>query len=163
MKLSDSPVEFEVCQHLLVYDAVIALLTPTGASIWKERPRIKSSLFNRGVFAAICWHLWCFQVDTLQWTGNSEDSDKATAAQAGGEKKSCAHNKYKRRGEVIFHRSELAEAVNTLLLRLRTQSDPATSVSLMPLPRLTSLKSNSLCETISQCTRNQLDCMPTRR
>lgn len=36
---------------------------------------------------------------------------------------------------VIFHRSELAEAVNTPLLRLRTQSDPATSVSLMPLPR----------------------------
>ena len=33
-----------------------------------------------------CWHLWCFQADTLQWTGNSEDSDKATAAQAGGEK-----------------------------------------------------------------------------
>lgn len=33
-----------------------------------------------------CWHLWCFQPDTLQWTGNSEDSDKATAAQAGGEK-----------------------------------------------------------------------------
>lgn len=36
---------------------------------------------------------------------------------------------------VIFHRGELAEAVNTLLLRLRTQSDPATSVSLMPFPR----------------------------
>lgn len=36
---------------------------------------------------------------------------------------------------VIFHRGELAEAVNTPLLRLWTQSDPATSVSLMPLPR----------------------------
>lgn len=36
---------------------------------------------------------------------------------------------------VIFHRGELAEAVNTPLLRLRTQSDPATSMSLMPLPR----------------------------
>lgn len=30
------------------------------------------------------WHLWRFQADTLQWTGNSEDSDKASAAQAGG-------------------------------------------------------------------------------
>ena len=37
--------------------------------------------------------------------------------------------------EVIFHRDELAKAVNTLLLSLWTQSDPATSVSLMPLPR----------------------------
>lgn len=44
---------------------------------------------------------------------------------------------------VIFHRGELAEAVNTLLLRLRTHSDPATSVSLMPLPR--SLIPRPLC------------------
>ncbi|CAB1442530.1 unnamed protein product [Pleuronectes platessa] len=36
---------------------------------------------------------------------------------------------------VISHRVELAEAVNTPLLRLRTQSDPATSASLMPFPR----------------------------
>lgn len=46
------------------------------------------------------WHLRCFQADTLQWTGNSEDSDKATAAQAGGEKEGAVRNKQSRkRGE----------------------------------------------------------------
>lgn len=45
------------------------------------------SLFFFSMKLTKCWHLWCFQPDTLQWTGNSEDSDKATAAQAGGEKK----------------------------------------------------------------------------
>lgn len=44
---------------------------------------------------------------------------------------------------VIFHCVELAEAVNTLLLRLWTQSDPTTSVSLIPLPR--SLIPRPLC------------------
>lgn len=44
---------------------------------------------------------------------------------------------------VIFHCAELAEAVNTLLLRLWTQSDPSTSVSLIPLPR--SLIPRPLC------------------
>ncbi|CAB1442528.1 unnamed protein product [Pleuronectes platessa] len=40
-----------------------------------------------------------YDADTLQWTGNSEDSDKATLAQAGGEKEESCTQLYKRRGD----------------------------------------------------------------
>lgn len=73
------------------------------------------SLFFFSMKLTKCWHLWCFQPDTLQWTGNSEDSDKATAAQAGGEKEELFTQaaQEERRGKGAVRKKER----NELLLR----------------------------------------------